>query len=67
MTPLLHRSWDITPNSHGPIIAREMGIPCVINVGNATAVLHDGDRVRVNGTDGTVTVVARANRDLAAR
>ncbi|TAM69756.1 PEP-utilizing enzyme [Mycobacterium sp.] len=54
------------PNSHGPIIAREMGIPCVINVGNATAVLRDGDRVRVNGTDGTVTILARANNDLAA-
>jgi phosphohistidine swiveling domain-containing protein len=47
------------PNSHGPIIAREMGIPCVINVGNGTSVLRDGDRVRVDGSAGTVTVLAR--------
>jgi phosphohistidine swiveling domain-containing protein len=50
------------PNSHGPIIAREMGVPCVINVGNGTSALHSGDRVRVDGTAGTVTVLSRADR-----
>jgi phosphohistidine swiveling domain-containing protein len=47
------------PNSHGPIIAREMGVPCVINVGNGTSVLRDGDRVRVDGSAGTVTILDR--------
>jgi pyruvate,water dikinase len=49
------------PNSHGPIIAREMGIPCVINVGNGTAVLRDGDQVRVDGNAGAVTVLGRSH------
>lgn len=52
------------PNSHGPIIAREMGIPCVINVGNGTVVLKDGDLVRVNGNDGTVKILERAPQKM---
>ena len=55
------------PNSHGTIIAREMGIPCVINVGNGTSVLRDGDRVRVDGTRGTVTILERADRTMTTR
>jgi pyruvate,water dikinase len=54
------------PNSHGPIIAREMGIPCVINVGNGTSVLRDGDIVRVDGDQGTVTILERAERNVTA-
>lgn len=37
-----------------------MGIPCVINVGNAMTQLRDGDRIRVDGGAGVVTVLARA-------
>jgi pyruvate,water dikinase len=48
------------PISHGAIVARELGIPCVINTGDGTRVLHDGDRVTVDGTAGTVTVVEPA-------
>lgn len=55
------------PNSHGPIIAREMGIPCVINVGNGTAVLKTGDLVRVNGDDGTVTIVELADHSVTTQ
>jgi pyruvate,water dikinase len=53
------------PNSHGPIIAREMGIPCVINVGNGTSALRNGDHVRVDGAAGIVTVLQRAHRQVA--
>lgn len=45
------------PLSHGAIVARELGIPCVINTGNGTAVLHTGDRLRVDGLSGTVEVL----------
>lgn len=45
--------------SHGAIVAREIGIPCVIGTGNGTALIRDGDRVRVDGDQGTVTVVKR--------
>ena len=44
------------PGSHGAIISRELGLPCVINTRTATSTLRDGDRVRVDGGAGTVTV-----------
>jgi pyruvate,water dikinase len=46
--------------SHGAIVAREMGLPCVIGTGNGTAVLRTGDLVRVDGTSGIVTVLTPA-------
>lgn len=42
--------------SHCAIVAREYGVPCVVGVGNGTRVLHDGQRVTVDGSAGTVTV-----------
>jgi rifampicin phosphotransferase len=42
--------------SHSAIIAREYRIPAVVATGDATAVLHDGQVVTVDGGDGTVTV-----------
>jgi pyruvate,water dikinase len=44
-------------SSHGAIVAREMGLPCVIGTGNGTAVLRTGDLLRVDGGAGTVTVL----------
>ena len=40
--------------SHGAIVARELGIPCVINTMTGTQVIRSGDRVRVDGQAGTV-------------
>lgn len=42
---------------HTAIIAREIGIPCVVGIDNITKELHDGDRIRINGKDGTVDVL----------
>lgn len=44
--------------SHGAVVAREYGLPCVVNTQGATRVLRTGDRVRVDGDRGTVTVLA---------
>ncbi len=41
--------------SHGAIVARELGIPCVAGVRTATATLRTGDRIVVDGDRGTVT------------
>ncbi|MFM7424326.1 MAG: glycerol-3-phosphate acyltransferase [Elainella sp.] len=46
--------------SHGAIVAREYGIPAVMNLPNATQVLQTGQRVRLDGATGVVEVV----RDL---
>lgn len=48
------------PLSHGAIVAREMGIPCVINTGNGTRAIRTGDLLRVDGTEGRVDVLERA-------
>jgi pyruvate,water dikinase len=44
--------------SHAAIIARELGIPAVVGCKDATARLHTGDRVRVDGAQGTVEVLS---------
>lgn len=43
--------------SHAAIISRELGIPCIINVKNATEVLNSGMKVRMNGDTGEIEVV----------
>jgi pyruvate,water dikinase len=48
--------------SHAAVVARELRIPCVVNTRTGTKALHTGDRVRVDGTTGTVTVLERAER-----
>ena len=45
------------PLSHAAIVARELGIPAVVGCGDATMRLHTGDRVRVNGGQGTVEIL----------
>ena len=41
--------------SHGAVVAREYGLPCVVNTLVGTQVLQTGDRVRVDGDHGVVT------------
>ncbi|OGM06387.1 MAG: hypothetical protein A2008_05670 [Candidatus Wallbacteria bacterium GWC2_49_35] len=45
------------PLSHGSIIAREYGIPAVVNVKNITTLISTGQMIRVDGYKGTVTVL----------
>lgn len=43
--------------THGSVIAREYGLPAVVGVENATRLIKDGQRIRVNGTDGYVEIL----------
>ncbi|WP_160687064.1 phosphoenolpyruvate synthase [Clostridium sp. C2-6-12] len=43
--------------THGAVIAREYGLPAVVGVDNATKLIKDGDRIRVNGTEGYVEIL----------
>ncbi|HEX5750386.1 MAG TPA: phosphoenolpyruvate synthase [Archangium sp.] len=43
--------------THGAVIAREYGLPAVVGVQHATRLIKDGQRIRVNGTDGYVEVL----------
>ncbi|MFM7321912.1 MAG: PEP/pyruvate-binding domain-containing protein [Armatimonadota bacterium] len=44
--------------SHSAIVARELGIPCIVSVPGATRWLRDGDRVAMDGATGVVHRVA---------
>jgi pyruvate,water dikinase len=45
------------PLSHAIIVSRELGIPCVVSVTDATRRIRDGAVVEVDGDTGTVTVL----------
>ena len=44
--------------SHAVIVSRELGIPCVVAVGEATERIANGTMIEVDGTAGTVTVLS---------
>ena len=43
--------------THGAVIAREYGLPAVVGVERATRLIRDGQRIRINGTDGYVEIL----------
>jgi phosphohistidine swiveling domain-containing protein len=46
--------------SHAAVVARELGIPCVMSTGDGTRRLRDGDICRIDGDAGHVDVLAPA-------
>jgi phosphoenolpyruvate synthase/pyruvate phosphate dikinase len=44
--------------THGAVIAREYGLPAVVGVEHATRLIRDGQRIRVNGTDGYAEILS---------
>jgi pyruvate,water dikinase len=40
--------------SHGAIVAREYGVPAVVNTSDATKLIRTGDRITVDGSEGAV-------------
>ncbi|MBD2024945.1 glycerol-3-phosphate acyltransferase [Leptolyngbya sp. FACHB-711] len=60
--PLLARAGGLIAEtggqlSHGAIVAREYGIPAVMNVSHATQRFQNGQQVRVDGQQGTVEIL----------
>lgn len=45
--------------SHAAVVARELGIPCVMNTGRGTTSLRTGDLIAVDGGTGTVEILER--------
>ncbi len=43
--------------THGAVVTREYGLPGVVGVENATKLIKDGQRIRVNGTEGYVEIL----------
>jgi rifampicin phosphotransferase len=46
--------------SHAAVVAREIGLPCVVNTQVGTSVIRTGDLIRVDGATGIVQIVERA-------
>jgi pyruvate,water dikinase len=62
-TPLFMPAAAVVVNvgallSHAVIVSRELGIPCVVAVKDATERIADGTMVEVDGTAGTVTILS---------
>ncbi|NLI11212.1 MAG: phosphoenolpyruvate synthase, partial [Peptococcaceae bacterium] len=43
--------------THGAVVAREYGIPAVVGLENATRKIQDGQKIRVDGTQGFVEIM----------
>ena len=43
--------------THGAVVAREYGLPAVVSVENATTLIKDGQKIRINGTEGYVELL----------
>ena len=46
--------------SHGAVVAREYGLPAVVDLRNATSVIRTGDYVELDGDAGTLRVIEAA-------
>ena len=52
--------------SHGAIVAREFGLPCVVGIENATGRIRSGQQVTVDGDRGVCTIEHEAAESTAA-
>lgn len=43
--------------THGAVIAREYGLPAVVGVEHATKEIKDGQKIRINGSEGYVEIL----------
>jgi pyruvate,water dikinase len=58
-TPIFSRAAALVtdlggPLAHGSIVAREYGIPAVMGTGTATQRIKNGQKIRVDGTNGKI-------------
>ena len=63
-TPLFGRAGAIitdvgSPLAHAAIVARELRIPAVVGCGDATLRLKSGDRILLDGGQGTIQIIQR--------
>ena len=50
--------------SHTAIIGRELGIPTIVGVKNATKLIKDGDLIEINGDTGSIEILDNSLGDL---
>lgn len=64
-TPIFPKIKGVVTDSggmltHAAITAREYGIPAVVGTWTATSSVKDGDVIRIDGTEGRVEIISRA-------
>jgi pyruvate,water dikinase len=42
------------------VVARELGIPCIVNTRHASRSLATGDRIMIDGATGNIEILERA-------
>lgn len=45
--------------SHGAVVAREYGLPCIVGAQNATKMFKTGDKILLNGKTGSLELIDR--------
>ncbi len=63
-TPVLARVGGVITEvggllSHAAVIGREYGIPAILNLIDATRIIQDGDKIKINGKTGVVEVLEK--------
>jgi pyruvate,water dikinase len=53
--------------SHAAIVSRELGVPAIVGTGNATYVLHSGQDVTVDCSEGDTAFVYEGNSDITTQ
>ena len=50
--------------SHGAVIAREYGLPCLVNVDNATNILKTGDIIMIDTEAGEIIKIDQNSNNV---
>ena len=53
--------------SHAAIVAREIGVVCVVGTGNGTAVIPDNATIEIDGSTGSVTILEPSSEHVPTR
>jgi rifampicin phosphotransferase len=46
--------------SHTAVVARELGIPCIVNTKHASRSLNTGDKIMIDGASGSIEILERS-------
>ncbi len=65
-TPVLARVGGVVTEvggllSHAAVIGREYGIPAILNLNQATKLIHEGDLIKINGKTGEVVILEKSS------
>lgn len=61
-------SWKVTELggliSHGAVVAREYGLPCIVGATKATAIISDGEKILMDANSGVIIKLGKINGSI---